>query len=106
MKILLLLVALSVANGAENPASKWWADMSAKRDKLSSFHQEFEVSHTYQTSNNNQSSKRQIVLDMAHAQWREQSVSGSGSQIRIFDGDDVLVIEEGGNEYVRPKRES
>jgi thiol-disulfide isomerase/thioredoxin len=99
----MLFVALQA--GAQTPAGGVWNEMKAKRDGLTSLHQEFEVAQTYKTAHGNQSSKRQIVLDMAHGQWRERTVAGSGNIIRIFDGQDLYRMEEDGNEYVRTKRQ-
>ncbi len=107
MRVFLLFgISLSVLLGAESPAGNLWAELKAKRDKLSSFHQEFEITQTFKISGHNQSSKRQAVLDMAKDQWREKSSSGSGEYIWIFDGKDVLTMEEGGGEYLRRKRAS
>jgi thiol-disulfide isomerase/thioredoxin len=97
---------LALLAGAESPARNLWAELKAKREKLPSIHQEFEVSQTYRTASNSQSSKRQIVLDMSKGQWREKFSSGSGDYIRIFDGKDLFQMEEAGNEYLRPKRRS
>jgi thiol-disulfide isomerase/thioredoxin len=97
-----LLVAL--AAGAQTPAGAIWADLTAVREKLPSLHQEFDVSHTYLTAKESQASKRQIVLDMSHGQWRELSVTGSGNRVRMFDGKDLFSMDEGGSEFVRAKR--
>jgi thiol-disulfide isomerase/thioredoxin len=88
---------------AETPASGLWNELKAKREGLPSFHQEFEVSQIYKRANNSQSSKRGIVLDVSQGQFRERSISGSGNRIRIFDGKDLLWMEDGGSEYVRNK---
>src|SRR5438067_530820 len=101
--ILFGTVMLAVSVGAENPASSLWTELKAKREKLPSLHQEFEVTQTYKTAANSQSSKRQIILDMSQGKWREKSSSGSGDYVRIFDGKALLLMEEGGDEYVRPK---
>src|SRR5882762_8830287 len=99
-----LFVALNA--GTPTPASTLWTELKAKRESLPSVHQEFEVSHTSKSVHASQSSKRQIVLDMSPGQWREKSVSGSGNHIKIFDGKDVLWMDEGGDEFVRIKRHS
>ena len=80
--------------------------LKVKRESLLSVHQEFEVSQTVKTAHGSQGSKRQIVLDMSQGQWRERTVAGSGNHIRIFDGNDLFWIEEGGDEYVRTRRRS
>jgi len=100
----MLLVALNA--GGQTPASGLWTEFKAKREKLPSLHQEFDVSRTFKAVSGDQSSKRQIVLDMSHGQWREKSVTGSGSHIKIFDGKDLFFMEEGGDEFVRTKRHS
>jgi len=91
---------------AETPAGGLWNELKAKRERLPGFHQEFEVSQTYKQANDSQSSKRDIVLDVSQGQFRERSVSGSGNRIRIFDGQDLLWMEDGGTEYVRNKHRS
>jgi len=96
-------LSISILAGAENPASNLWVELKTKRDKLSSFHQEFEVTQTFRIVGHNQSSKRRVVLDMAKEQWHEKSTSGSEDYIRIFDGDNVFTMEEGGGEYLRRK---
>jgi thiol-disulfide isomerase/thioredoxin len=97
-----LFAALSVS--AQTPASILWSELKAKRESLPSLHQEFDFSRTYRSASGNQASKQQIVLDMAQGQWRERSISGSGDYIRIFDGQDLFRMEEGGDEFVRIKR--
>ncbi|MGO9131045.1 MAG: TlpA family protein disulfide reductase [Bryobacteraceae bacterium] len=100
----MLFVALHA--GAQTSAGGVWNELKAKREGLTSLHQEFEVAQTFKTAHGNQLSKRQIVLDMAHGQWRERTVGGSGNMIRIFDGQNLFRMEEGGDEYVRSKRQS
>ena len=106
MRLLFLFgTALVALNGAsETAVGKLWTDLKNKRDSLSGAHQEFDVSRTYKMTANTQSSKWQIVLDMSQGRWREKSVSGSGNRLRIFDGNDLFSMEEGGDEFVRVKR--
>jgi thiol-disulfide isomerase/thioredoxin len=99
-------MTLAIVANAQAPAGNLWNELKAKREQLQSFHQEFEVAQTYRTSTTTQSSKRQVILDMSHNLWREKSSSGSGSTIRMFDGKDIVLMEEGGGEYVRTKRSS
>jgi hypothetical protein len=93
-----LLVALNAS--AETPASQLWTELKAKREMLSSLHQEFEVSRTLRMAGGNRSSKWQTVLDMAPGQWRETS----DNHTRIFDGKELFLMEGGGGEFVRTKR--
>jgi thiol-disulfide isomerase/thioredoxin len=79
-------------------------ELKAKREKIPSVHQEFEVLRTFKHARGDQSSKTQIILDMTGIQWREKFVSGSGTRVRIFDGNDVSYMEEDGEEFVRIKR--
>ena len=95
---------LALHAATETPASKLWMELKAKREKLPSLHQEFEVVRTFRHSGGNQSSKTETILDMASGRWREKSVSGSGIRVRIFDGEDLVYMEEGGDEFVRVKR--
>jgi thiol-disulfide isomerase/thioredoxin len=106
MRFLAFLVIAATAQqaGVEAPASTLWRALEAKRAKLPVFHQEFEVTQTIKTANGSQSSKRQVILDMSQGRWRLKSVSGSGATIEIFDGSELLSMEEGGSEYVRGKQ--
>src|SRR5271154_1835927 len=108
MRFLALCAALSVSINAiaETPASQLWNELQAKRELLSGFHQEFDVSRTTTTTHGNQSSKREVILDASRGKWREKTASGSGDRIRIFDGTDLLSMDEGGDEYVRAKHKS
>jgi hypothetical protein len=78
-------------------------DLTAKREKLPGLHQEFEVTQTLKTATHKQGSKRQLIVDMSQKLWREKSVTGSGSRLRIFNGTDLLTMEEDGDEVVRTK---
>ncbi len=97
-------LALSLV--AQTPASTLLSELAGKREKLPGIHQEFDGSQTAKSVGTSQSSKRELVLDMAGRQWREKSVTGSGTRIRIFDGTDLISIEEGSDEYLRTKRRS
>ncbi len=102
--VAILLAALNA--GAQTPAGKLWGELAAKREKLPGLHQEFEYIRTLKTATGDQSNKHQIIVDAAPGQWREESVSGSGSHIRIFDGEDLYSMDAGGDEFVRTKRRS
>src|SRR5579871_5977569 len=91
---------------SETPAGTLWSELRAKREKLAGLHQEFEVTQISKTKQGVRSSKRTLTVDMAQGRWREQSLSGSADRIRIFDGQDVMSMDEGGDEYVREKRKA
>ena len=38
---------------------------------------------------------------MSHGQWREKTISGSSTRVRIFDGQELFWFEEGSDEFVR-----
>jgi len=103
-----LLISVAYLNaGEDSPAGKLWAELQAKREALPGVHQEFEVTRTSKTAKGDpQSSKRRVVLDMAKGQWRETYISGSGEQVSIFDGKDLVTMEDGGDEYVRTKHKA
>jgi thiol-disulfide isomerase/thioredoxin len=101
-----IALLLTLDASAASTATGLWAELKAKRESLSGAHQEFDVSRTYKTAARTQSSQRQLVIDMAPGRWREASTSGSGKYLRIFDGKDVLRMEDGGDEFVRVKRGS
>ena len=104
--ILLFAVAAVLKCSAETSAPQEWLNLKAKRDHLASFHQEFDVTGTTTSSRGARSSKTQVILDGSGARWRAVSISGSGKHTRIFDGDQTLQMEEGGDEYLRAKRKS
>jgi thiol-disulfide isomerase/thioredoxin len=105
MRIVAAILALPMLlrAGEDSAAHRLWVELAVKRTHLTSLHQEFDVTQTYKTSHGDQGSKRQIILDVSREKWRERVVSGSGSLIRVFDGDNLLRMEEGGNEYTRAK---
>ena len=83
-----------------------WNDLRTKREALTSFHQEFEISRTFKTAQHNQASKSSVVVDCAGGRWRERSVSGAGERVTMFDGQDLFEFEDGGDEYERLKHSS
>lgn len=106
-RLLLVGVVLIVSSASgQEPASKLWTDLKAKREMLPGLHQEFEVSRTSSTHSLSRSFQERIVIDVADKKWRERSISGSCDCIRIFDGQDLLLMEADGNEYKRLNRKS
>jgi len=104
---LLLALVLSVSTAvADNGAARVWGELKAKREALSAFHQEFEETETFSIAQNTRSFRRQTIIDASKRKWRQRSVSGSGDRIRIFDGNDVFVMDAGGDEYMRTKRKA
>src|SRR5205807_10244732 len=108
MRFCLVVGAVFFALNASGdaPTSKLWTELKSKREMLPGLHQEFEVSQTFKTARGNQGSRREIVVDMSQGKWRERSISGSGDRIRIFDGQNLLVMEAEGDEYLRTKRKA
>lgn len=103
--MLIIVAALAWAAGGESPAGKLWTELKEKRSKLTNLREEIDVSRTYKLSGGKtQGSKSKIVLNDDQGRWREESISGSGKRIRIFDNKDLLVMEDGGDEFVRTKR--
>jgi thiol-disulfide isomerase/thioredoxin len=101
----LLVLMLIASNAAAQGASpNIWADLKSKREALPGLHQEFEVTQSYVTSHGTQESRRKLIVDISGNKWRERTVSGSEDRTRIFDGQELFVLEEGGDEYVRTKR--
>jgi thiol-disulfide isomerase/thioredoxin len=89
---------------AQSPVSKMWSELEAKREALPGFHQEFQITQGLQTVRDRRSTQRRVVVDVVRDLWRERTVSGSGDRIRIFDGTDIFLMEDSGDEYVRVKR--
>jgi thiol-disulfide isomerase/thioredoxin len=108
MRVWLLVGAIFIALNAsgDTPTSKLWSELRAKLEIVPGLHEEFEVSQTFKTARSTQGSHREIALDMSEGKWRERSISGSGDRIRIFDGQNLFLLEAGGDEYVRVKRKA
>src|ERR1700722_12069790 len=103
--MLIVVAALAWAAGGESPAGKLWTELREKRSKLTNPREEIDVSRTYKlSSGKTQASKWKIILTDDRGRWREESISGSGKRVRIFDSKDLLVTEDGGDEFVRTKR--
>jgi hypothetical protein len=86
----------------QSPAQNLWDSLAAKRAKLATWHEEFQVTRIA----GDYSSQWTAILDVAKGQWREKSVTGGGTTARIFDGNQLFLAEEGSNEFVRPKLQS
>jgi thiol-disulfide isomerase/thioredoxin len=104
--VLVAILCAALDAGAETPATGLLSDLKTKRERLGALHQEFDVSQTSKTLHSMQSSQRQTVIDISQGRWREKSVSGSGTHVKIFDGKDLFEMEDQGDEYVRTKLQS
>lgn len=100
--MLFLCACLNAAS--PSPAATLWNELREKRDVLPQMHQEFDVSQEYKLQKGTQASKRTLLIDMSNSRWREKTVTGSGNRLRMFDGHDMFLMEEGGDEFVRVKR--
>ena len=98
-----LAVAVVFAASAQEPASNLGADLQAKRNGLKSFHEEFQVFETINYGDSIEDNQHSITIDVAQNKWRERSVSGAGDRLRLFDGQNLFLMEVGGQEYVREK---
>lgn len=94
--------ALSLAAAPNSPGALW-AGASAKRAALPSYHQEFEETSDRKTPEHDFSIKWQLQLDGSKNLWRLRSTSGSGTIIKVFDGQGLVSFEDGGDEYVPTK---
>src|SRR5579862_2196993 len=105
MRFWLLMGSLLVVSNASGqaPSSKLWTELKAKREMLPAVHQEFEVAQTLVVGSTNRSTHHQMVLDMSQDKWREREIGGARDRIRIFDGQDLFVMEQDQDEYVRTK---
>ncbi len=99
---LFLIPALlgALTSSAQTPAGTRWAELTAKRAKLASYHQEFEIVRTYAVPGGQRAAQRQLILDAAGPRWRERTLSGTENIIRLYDGQSLVSFEEGGREYV------
>ena len=88
---------------AQAPVAKTWVDLKAKRDMQVVLHQEFTVAHKFTLAHSDKGSIRDIAMDLSQGKWREHIVDGSEDRIRVFDGDNILVADAGGEEFTRIK---
>ena len=94
-------VLVTVAYGATpNPL---WTKFEATRQSARALHQEFEVTQHLKTASREQSSRHRVVIDLSQGKWREQAIGGGGELIRVFDGQELFVFEQDGNEYTQAK---
>jgi hypothetical protein len=91
---------------AQTAPATLWAELKAKRERLPGIYQEFTVTRTFKSAHGAQSMKSQAVLELSQDKWREKSVTGSGTHLRIFDGTSIFYMEDGGDEYTRRKPSS
>lgn len=101
---LLLLSAFFLRIAPAADVRQSWNELRSKREALTIFHQEFEISRTFRLGQKTQASLSSATLDFARGHWRERSISGAGDRIRIFDGDELYQFEDGSSEYLRSKR--
>jgi thiol-disulfide isomerase/thioredoxin len=99
----LSVVILSIGAYASNP-NEFWTKFEATRQGGRALHQEFEITRHVKTPYREQSSHHRIILDVSQGKWREQAAGGGGELTRVFDGQDLLVFEQGGTEYTRTKQ--
>ena len=79
---------------AENSdPARVWSDAQIRRQHLTSFHQEFELTRTVTSSGYEQSSKTRLIIDGAGTRWRSEQVTGSGNRLTLFDGEDRSIVE-------------
>lgn len=103
--ILLGLMPLGLAAADPSPLSQLWTDLQAKREALTGFQQQFNVTRTYRLANGSaQASKSVNILDGASNRWREKVTSGSGVFLRLYDSADLFFIQEDSGEFIRAKR--
>lgn len=103
---LLLFVVLVVSNASgQEPAAKVWSDLKAKREALLGLHQEFEVSQTTTADRASRGLHQRLIIDISGKKWRERYIGGSQDLVRIFDGQNLFVMETGGTEYIHAKNQ-
>lgn len=95
---------LTLTSFAQTTPDGVWTALKESRSRLPGVHQEFEYSVSFKTRTATQAIKQTRIIDMSQGLWREASLGGGGDHIRIFDGTDILTMEEGGNEFLRVKR--
>jgi thiol-disulfide isomerase/thioredoxin len=103
----LLLLSAAAQSRAETRAGTLWTELAAKRALLPSFHQEFDVSEVSKTlSGSSQPRKWRLSVDIAPGKWRERSVIGFGFETRIFDGENLYLMDEDLREYTRARHKA
>jgi thiol-disulfide isomerase/thioredoxin len=98
-------IMMALPAGAQTPAASLWNEAKAKLDRLTGLHQEFDATRVFVTAKAGQVTyQRQTVIDMAHGQWREKTVTGYGNWLWLFDGKSTVRMDEGGSEFYRAPR--
>jgi|ERR1041385_765065 hypothetical protein len=101
--VFVFLATISIAR-AEQSAAKVLDDLRSKRESIPGVHQEFESSQSFVAIHGTQTSHGQVIVDLAGKKWRERTASGAGNRVRIFDGNDLILLDEEDSEYTRVKR--
>lgn len=87
----------------ESSLTDLWSKFETTRQGVRALHQEFEVTRQVNTGHANQLSKHRIMVDISGGEWRQQSIGGGDDLTRIFDGQDLFLLEPDGTEYTRSK---
>ena len=89
---------------AQTSSGTVWDEFRSRREKLTSFHQEFECTRALHLPHGEQrQTNEHLTIDGAGPKWRQNSATGLGHHIIIFDGDQKFVYEEAGDGYIRVK---
>lgn len=97
-----IIFAMSAYAGDDSAAHKLWLELEAKRNKLATFHQEFDVTRTFHEKDGaTQSAIWQVLMDAHGENWRERRLSGTCNCLVIFDGHDLFSMEERNHEFTR-----
>jgi len=99
------LLCATLCFAADPDAEKLWNELKEKRAALPGFRQEFEYSHSYRLPTGDQTANAHITVEFCQHTWREQW-AGSNDRTRIFDGKDLVVVDEDGGEFERVKYNS
>ena len=89
------LLLLAIHSLAFADVTHLWSDLMAKREALTSYHQEFDRTVSFLLQDHDQTSKRSIILDGSGPRWREHILSGAGDWTSLFDGSGFFQLEAG-----------
>lgn len=96
-----LALFLAIHSIAYADVTHLWSDLTAKRQALTSYHQEFDRTISFILQDHTQTGRRSIILDGSGARWSEHFISGAGDWSYLFDGSGLFRLEAG--EYTLKK---
>jgi thiol-disulfide isomerase/thioredoxin len=104
MRVSVLSVVILAASAYASNSNDLWSKFETTRQGARALHQEFEITRHVKTASREQSLHYRVVIDISEGKWRERAIGGGGELTRVFDGQELLVFEQGATDYTRTKQ--